>query len=154
MLKKNKALIMVVISVLIVSMFAFVGCAKKGTIGEEYDSTGLPLTKAAALKLWQGEWRYENRENNLSEITYRNDRNNNKYLIFGNIMDINMGKNLDHYENQYSEAEVRYNSKTRTLYFKRIFDTVTITDSIHFVDKNTLLAEDNVGAGHLVWIRA
>lgn len=54
MLKKNKALILIVISMLLVSMFAFVGCAKKGTVGKEYDSAGLPLTKLLLLNFGKG----------------------------------------------------------------------------------------------------
>ena len=153
MLKKNKVLIMVVISVLIVSLFAFVGCTKKGAVGKEYDSTGFPLTKAAALKLWQGEWLIPESEDIYENKIYRNDIKNNQYLVFGKVSEINSGKNLDYYRNMYAEAEITYDSRTRTLYFKRIFSDTTIKDSIHFVDKNTLLGKTNIFKEYIVYKR-
>lgn len=153
MLKKNKALILVIISMLLVSMFAFVGCAKKGTVGKEYDSAGLPLTKSAALKLWQGEWLIPESEDIYENKIYRNDIKNNQYLVFGKVSEINHGENLDYYRNMYAEAEITYDFKTRTLYFKRIFSSTTVETSIHFVDKNTLLEKTNISKKYIVYKR-
>ena len=153
MLKKNKALILVVISMLLVSMFAFVGCAKKGTVGKEYDSVGLPLTKSAALKLWQGEWVIPESTDIYENKIYRNDIKNNQYLVFGKVSEINSGKNLDYYRNMYAEAEITYDSKTKTLYFRRLFSGTTIENSIHFVDKNTLLEKENYSSEYIVFKR-
>lgn len=147
MLKKNKVLIMVVISVLIVSMFAFVGCAKKATIGKEYDSTGLPLTKAAALKLWQGEWGVEDTYGNVFG-TLINKIDGNNYLVLGRINEIKNGKNLDSHHNIHAEAEVTYDSKTKTLVFKRVFDGTTVTDNFHFVSTKMVVHNDSFVVGH------
>ena len=152
MLKKNKALILVVISMLLVSMFAFVGCAKKGTVGKEYDSAGLPLTKSAALKLWQGEWGYED-SNGYVSPKYLNKIDGNKYLVRGVIDEIQNGKNLDYYRNMYAEAEVTYDSKTRTLVFKRIFSDTTVVDNFHFVSAKMVVHDDSAVVGHNIYFK-
>lgn len=59
MLKKNKVLILISILVLMLSVFALSACSNKTankTKAKIYDANGLPLTKEAALKLWQGKW--------------------------------------------------------------------------------------------------
>ena len=152
MLKKNKALMLVVISILIVSMFAFVGCAKKGTIGKEYDSTGLPLTKAAALKLWQGEWGVEDTNGNVFS-QYLNKIDGNKYLVRGIINEIQKNENLDYYRNMYAEAEVNYDSKTKTLVFKRIFDGTTVIDNFYFVSTKMVVHDESITIGHRIYFK-
>lgn len=152
MLKKNKALILIVISMLLVSMFAFVGCAKKGTVGKEYDSAGLPLTKSAALKLWQGEWGVEDSSGNVFP-KYLNKIDSNKYLVFGNIDEIKKGERLDYYENMYAEAEVSYDFKARNLVFKRVFDGTTVIDTIHFVSAKMVVHKDSVAVGHTIFFK-
>jgi len=152
MLKKNKVLIMVVISVLIVSMFAFVGCTKKGAVGKEYDSTGLPLNKAAALKLWQGEWGVEDEYGNVFP-EYLNKIDGNKYLVLGRIKEINKGEHLDFYQNMYAEAEVTYDLKTKTLVFKRVFDGTTVIDNFHFVSTKMAIHKDSFLVGHTLFFK-
>ena len=147
MLKKNKVLILVVISILIMSMFAFVGCAKKGSIGKEYDSAGLPLTKSGALKLWQGEWGVEDEYDNVF-ATLVNKIEGNKYLVLGRINEIKNGKNLDSYHNISAESEVTYDSKTKTLVFKRVFEGTTVTDNFHFVSTKMVVHDESHTKGH------
>lgn len=147
MLKKNKVLIMVVISVLIVSMFAFVGCAKKGTIGKEYDSTGLPLTKSAALKLWQGEWGVEDEYGNVFG-TLINTVDGKKYQILASIEDLKNEKNLDWLKNIKSVANVSYDSISKTLKFIRTYDNLTYTNTFKFVSKTICIHKRSDEAKH------
>ena len=147
MLKKNKVLIMVVISVLIVSMFAFVGCAKKGTIGKEYDSTGLPLTKAAALKLWQGEWGVEDEYGNVFG-TLINTVDGKEYQILASIEDLKNEKNLDWLKNIKSVANVSYDSISKTLKFIRTYDNLTYTNTYKSVSKTNCIHKQSDEAKH------
>ena len=147
MLKKNKVLIMVVISVLIVSMFALVGCAKKGTIGKEYDSAGLPLTKAAALKLWQGEWGVEDEYGNVFG-TLINTVDGKEYQILASIEDLKNEKNLDWLKNIKSVANVSYDSISKTLKFIRTYDNLTYTNTFKFVSKTICIHKQSDEAKH------
>lgn len=147
MLKKNKALILIVISMLLVSMFAFVGCAKKGTVGKEYDSAGLPLTKSAALKLWQGEWGVEDEYGNVFG-TLINTIDGKEYQILASIKDLKNNKNLDWLKNIKTEATVSYDSTSKILKFVRTYDHLTYTNTFRFVSKTICIHKQSDESRH------
>ena len=143
---------MALIFVFLISAFRLVGCAKKTSkkgnndTKAEYDTTGLPLTKASALKLMQGDWHLVMEDGRINEHTYRNDIKDNKYLLFGSVEKIKNG-DTSFYAEIYREAtNVNYDVKIKKLYISRIFEGTTITTEIQFISKDKVIMSDYVYA--------
>ena len=128
MLKKNKVLILISILVLMLSVFALSACSNKTankTKAKIYDANGLPLTKEAALKLWQGKWDDGKGQHFMNEIDDQ-----------GRISPLGFIKN-GHVNRSFAKWEPKYNADTKTLEFSDPWVGEIVT--YEFIDKNTFI---------------
>lgn len=138
MLKKNKVLILISILVLMLSVFALSACSNKianKTKAKIYDANGLPLTKAAALKLWQGKWNKKNRPINYCRMNEIGE--NGTLSVLATIED--NGKPNTYFTIWPSN----YENDTKTLILKNQW--LNMDFKFRFIDSNTLEITDNNG---------
>ena len=131
MLKKNKVLILISVFVLMFSIFTLSACSNKAANKSKlklYDVNGLPLTKEAALKLWQGKWQDKSNQQFMNEI---DEENRLSPLGFVN------GNHVNRY---FLMCPTFFDTKTFTLTLNNPLDG-SFYMSFKFVNKNTLLAK-------------
>ena len=138
MLKKNKVLILISILVLMLSVFALSACSNKTankTKAKIYDANGLPLTKEAALKLWQGKWHEKNQPIKYCRMNEIGE--NGTLSVLATIRD--NGKPNTYFTIWPST----YENDTKTLILKSQW--LNMDFKFRFIDPNTLEITDNNG---------
>lgn len=136
MLKKNKVLVLISVFVLMFSIFTLSACSNKAANKSKlklYDANGLPLTKEAALKLWQGKWQEKSKP-----YQYMNEIGESGTLsVMANIRD--NGK-VDTYFTIWPSS---YDNNTKTLTLRNQF--LEMDFKFKFLDRNTCEITDNNG---------
>lgn len=131
MLKKNKVLILISVFVLMFSIFTLSACSNKAANKSKlklYDANGLPLTKEAALKLWQGKWQDKSNQQFMNEIDEQN-----RISPLGFIKD-------NHVNRYFLMCPIAFDTKTFTLTLNNPLDG-SFYMNFKFVNKDTLLAK-------------
>lgn len=158
MLNRKRVFVLFLILILLISTFSLFGCAKK-TKGKsnkteaEYDTSGLPLTKAGTIKLMQGDWKVQTADGTILPTVFRNEIKDKKYLLFGNVEMMKSGNTSSYHETYEEPTEIRFDIQAKALYISRIFSGTTVVTEIRFISKNKIMTENNVAVGVYTMVR-